>query len=239
MKRYQSGIGHLVVSLLLAMSLTACASSSGQGPDKKSFDVKSLAKSDIDTVLEFHVENMREMLARLMTKLYKRNPRELAKSEYDTIQASRERLFNRSEDFRFPELYDHHGSEAIHLAFNEDFKGDRVFAFVAGLTGMVMAAYDYQREFYLLDTVDPQKLYNSARNIEIAAWKLSHDRREDGRLFLLTNSITDEIQNLSYARLFGKLIATQDNIAEIMANKQNRIIRKVFQKMATAVFLPI
>jgi len=239
LKRYQSGIGQLLVSLLLAMSLTACVSSSSQGPDRKSFDVKSLAKSDIDTVIEFHIENMRDMLARLMTKLYKRNPRELAKSEYDTIAANRERLFDRTEDFRFPELYDQHGSNAIHLAFNEDYEGDRVFAFVAGLTGMVMASYDYQRDFYLFDTVDPQKLYNSARNIEIAAWKITHDRREDGQLFLLTNSMTDEMQNLSYERLFGKLIATQDNIAEIMADRQNRIIKKVFQNMATAVFLPI
>lgn len=239
MKRHQPGIVHLLVSLILAISLTACASSSSQGPDRKSFDVKSLAKSDIDTVLEFHVENMREMLARLMTKLYKRNPRELAKSEYDTIKANRERLFARTENFSFPELYGHHGSEAIHLTFNEDYEGDRVFAFVAGLTGMIMASYDYQREFYLFDTVDPQKLYNSARNIEIAAWKITHDTRENGQLFLLTNSITEEMQNLSYERLFGKLIATQDNMAEIMADKQNRITKKVFQNMATAVFLPI
>lgn len=225
--------------LLLILSLSGCAITGGDGPPRKSFDVKSVVKTDIDTVLEFHVENMREMLRQLMVKLYKRNPRELAKSEHKTIESNLERLFSRVEDFSFPELYNRTGPEAIQLAMNEEHKGDRVFAFVAGITSMVMASYDYKTEFYLFDTVDPQKLYNSARNIEIAVWKIEHDRRSNGELFLLTNSQDGEIMNLSYERLFGKLIVTQDNMAEIMADKQNRIIKKVFQNMATAVFLPI
>ncbi len=225
--------------LVIVLFLSGCAASPEDGPSRKSFDVKSFVKTDIDTVLEFHVDNMRSMLRNLMVKLYKRNPREMAKSEYDTIDANLERLFSRTEDFSFPGLRDRQGAEAVYLALDEDYTGDRVFAFVAGLTGMVMAAYEYQTEFYMFDTVDPQKLYNSARNIEIAVWKIEHDRNKDGQRFLPTNSRSDEVRNLSYERLFGKLIATQDNIALIMADKQNRIIRKAVQNMATAVFLPI
>ncbi len=104
---------------------------------------------------------------------------------------------------------------------------------------MVMAAYEYKTDFYLLDTVDEQKLYNSARNIEIAVWKLGHDVNTNGELFLYTNSLSGEPVNLSYERLFGKLIATQDNLALVIADKNNRVIKNVIQKMATAVFLPI
>ena len=88
--------------------------------------------------------------------------------------------------------------------------------------------------------VDPQKLYNCARNIEIAVWKLEHNLDANDELFLYSNSQTDEtISNLSYERLFGKLIATQDNIATIIANKKNRTITSVMQRMASAIFLPI
>ena len=92
----------------------------------------------------------------------------------------------------------------------------------------------------MVDSVDPQKLYNCARNLEIAMWKLSNDRDSKGELFLMSNSSADEeISNLSYERLFGKLIATQDNMAIILANKKQRGIKKIIQNMATAVFLPI
>lgn len=230
----------LLGCLLVALILGGCVTTGTDGPRRKAFSMESVIKTDIDTVLEFHVEGMRELLQQLMVKLYKRNPRELAKSPYGgTIEANVEILFNRITDFGFPGLYGRTGTEAMNLAVNEDYDGDRVFALVAGLTAMVMASYEYQVEFYLFDTVDPQKLYNSARNIEIAVWKIKNDRRANGELYLLTNSLSHEARNFSYERLFGKLIATQDNIAVIMADKQNRVLKKVLQNMATAVFLPI
>ena len=56
----------------------------------------------------------------------------------------------------------------MRLAFEESYEGDRVLALIEGLRGMVLDAYNGQQEFYLLDELDPQKLYNAARNIEIA-----------------------------------------------------------------------
>ena len=114
-----------------------------------------------------------------------------------------------------------------------------MFVFVIGLASMIMASYEYKTDFYMFDDVDPQKLYNSARNIEIAVWKIEHDRDENGDLFLYTNSLPGEETNLSYERLFGKLIALQDTMAVIMEEKTQRVIKKVLQRMATAIFLPI
>ena len=62
---------------------------------------------------------------------------------------------------------------------------------------------------------------------------------KNGELYLYTNSLPGEVPNLSYERLLGKLIATQDSIAIIIAGKTNRAIKTVIQTMATAVFLPI
>jgi hypothetical protein len=175
-----------------------------------------------------------------MSKLYKRNPRELKKSSYKMAEENIVRLFDLEHTWDFPELAGTHDIESIRLVFNEEYQGDRVFAFVSGLISMIMKSYNYKSKFYMINSVDPQKLYNGARNLEIAAWKLNNDHDLQGNLFLMSNSLpNEEIRNLSYERIFGKLIATQDNIAIIIAGKKNRVIKTVIQRMATAIFLPI
>ena len=56
---------------------------------------------------------------------------------------------------------------------------------------------------------------------------------------LLSNDMTGDVANLSFEREFGKMIAYQDIMAQITAQRTNRIIRRVVQTLATAVFLPI
>ena len=231
----------LIILLILVLSISACAQQPARedGPKRSSFNIKSVAKSDIDSVLDIHVREMRQYLGNLMVKLYRRNPRELKKSRYPDIKQNIDRVFNQVHNWQFEELKNKKSVDAIYLTFDEKYQGDRVFSFIAGMASMVMSAYGHKKDFYMLDSVDPQRLYNSARNIEIAIWKLEHDLDSNGEPFLYSNSLPGEITNLSYERLFGKLIATQDNIAIIMADKTNRGIKKVIQQMATAVFLPI
>lgn len=102
-----------------------------------------------------------------------------------------------------------------------------------------MAAYDNHTDFYYLTSIDEQKLYNSARNIEIAAWLLAEKRNVDGELYLLSDSLENERRNLSYQRLLGQMIATQDNLAEIVSHKTGRLIKTVVVKAASLMFLPI
>ena len=209
-------------------------------PIQKEIGISQIVKSDIDNVLEVHVDESRRLLRELMSKLYKRNPRELKKSSYKIAEENIVRLFDLEHTWDFPELGGTHDIESIRLVFNDEHQGDRVFTFVSGLMSMIMKSYNYKSKFYMIDSVDPQKLYNCARNLEIAAWKLNNDRDLQGNLFLMSNSLpNEEIRNLSYERIFGKLIATQDNIAIIIAGKKNRAIKTVIQRMATAIFLPI
>ncbi|MDQ7072671.1 MAG: hypothetical protein Q9N32_02905 [Gammaproteobacteria bacterium] len=102
-----------------------------------------------------------------------------------------------------------------------------------------MSAYDNHTEFFYFTSIDGQKLYNSARNIEIAAWMLAEKRDINGKLLLLSDSLETEQRNLSYQRLLGKLIATQDNLAEIIARKEGRLIKTVVVNAASMLFLPI
>jgi hypothetical protein len=104
---------------------------------------------------------------------------------------------------------------------------------------MVFLAYNGKTEFYVTDSLDPQKLYNSARNVEIAAWKLANARGPGGELLILSNEMAGGAPNLSFEREFGKIIAYQDVMAQIAAQRTNRTIRRVVQTLATAVFLPI
>ena len=221
--------------------LAACnqANTRQAGPQAEEFNIRSLAKTDIGVVIEVHVHETRSYLRALMVKLYMRNPRELKKSEYQTAEQNIERLFDQDHDWNFPDLDGNQGIDAIRLTFSNDFKGDRVFSFMAGLTSMIMASYNYKTEFFMFDSVNPQNLYNSARNIEIADWRLGHEYDSNGELYLYSNSLPNEVTNLSYERLFGKLIALQDTIAVIIAGKTNRTLIRVIQRLATAVFLPI
>jgi hypothetical protein len=114
-----------------------------------------------------------------------------------------------------------------------------VAAFIWGLATMTLAAYNDRTEFYALDELDPQKLYNAARNYEIAAWKLAHARNSRGEPYLLSNEITATERNLSFEREFGKLIGQTDMMAKIVAGRTQRTIVRVIQNLATAVFLPI
>jgi hypothetical protein len=230
--------------IILCALLMQCACNDKIVRENKPADegtgVSQLGKSDIDNVLDIHIQQSQDLLRELMLKLYNRNPRELKKSDLKLPEEHLVRLFDLEHTWDFPELEGKYDIELISLTFKKDFQGDRVFAFVAGLMSMIMKSYNYQSEFYMFDTVDAQKLYNCARNIEIAVWKLSHNLDENGEPFLYSNALSDtEVVNISFERLFGKLIGTQDNITAIMAGKNNRTVKTVIQKLATAVFFPI
>ena len=208
-------------------------------PAERGFRASDVAKSDIDVVAETH---LRECLAsaRLLTdKLYRRNPREWRKGRQPGMDAALARAFDEKSAFRFPELGNAQGADAIVLALKQDYAGDRVFAFGVGLASMVLLSYNGKTELYLIDSLDPQKLYNSARNIEIAAWKLAQARDAQGAPLILSNEIAGDAPNLSFEREFGKMIGYQDVMAQIAAQRTNRTIRRVVQTLATATFLPI
>lgn len=230
----------LLLLLFLVPFLVACA---GQGtvPARQAngFDPSQLAKTDVDRVAEAHQREIFHDLRLLTEKLYRRNPRELKKSGQATVSAGVARIFLNRREWKFAELRNAHGARAIHLAFQEDYQGDRVLALIAGLGGMIQSAFNDRTELFLLDDLDPQNLYNAARNVEIAVWKLSNDRNAQGQLFLLSNEAAGPVQNLSFEREFGKLINSLDVLSKIVAGKNDRTVTKVVQSLATAVFLPI
>lgn len=222
--------GWLFILIGCCLLMAGC----GQTP----FKVQNLAKTDIDMVSDAHYRETDNLLKKLTVKLYKRNPRELHKVSGQTIDSRVAQIFAYPGPLQFAEV-PATGTAAIELSLEPNYRGDRVFAFMVGLTDMIRESYDYQNDFYLFSDLDQQKLYHSARNIEIALWRIARSDDGGGRPLILTNSWQGEKRNLSYERLFGKLIALQDMLATITAQKNQRVIKTVAQNVATMAFIPL
>lgn len=223
----------MVLSILsLLLSLPGCA-----GDNRFT---KNLAKTDIDFVADSNLREMNRLMQGLMVKLYKRNPRELQKASGLTVEQRQQQIFSTPGRLVFAELGERQGTNALELAFDPNFSGDRVFAVMAGLTAMVRSSYNWQEEQFIIDSLDPQQFFNSARNLEILVWRLSNRRDAKGRLLLLSNSCEGEEVNLSFERQFGKMIALQDMMAFVLTSKLDRGISRLFQgALSSAAFLPM
>lgn len=210
---------------------------SSDGPVQgRAFNPRDLAKSDVDLVVEVHMSQSMDYLRELARKLYLRNPRQL---QGRTRAAALAQLFDEQRPATLAMLGHRRSIDALHLAFEPAFERDRVQALIEGLRSMLLDAYGGKQEFYLLDELDPQKIYYLARNFEIAFWKLGHDHMADGALYLISNELEGDLTNLSFERLYGKLIALQDGLAQIIADASKRHIKNVFLGVASLVFFPI
>lgn len=206
-------------------------------PDRQSGN--QLGKTDFDRMADHEIRENIQSLRTLMIKLYKRNPSELKKSTSDDAEKMVNWVFNGNHNWNFEVINNLQGTDAIYLAFNEDYKGDRVLPFIVGIYTMLIKAHGGKREFYLFDSVDPQLLYNASRNIETAVWKLSNAKDASGKPFLLANELTEKENNLSFEREFGKIIGRTDFLAFTLSEKMERSITRVIQNLATGLLIPI
>ena len=223
--------------LLICLSFLLAGCSTPRGSKESRFDPSQLAKADIDRIVDAHRAQLDGSLRVLAEKLYRRNPKEWKNAGHASMEAAVARIFA-AENYRLPELGERKGTEVIVLGLREDYTGDRVSAYIAGMGSMLHLAFNEKRDFYLYDDIDPQQVYNAARNIEIAAWKLANSRDANGQLLLLSNEMSP-VQNLSFEREFGKMIGNLDLISSVVADKTNRNVVRVMQNIATAVFLPV
>ncbi len=226
-----------MMAMVVVLS-SACATRIGaDGHRETRFDPSYLAKSEIDRVIETDRAEVENGLRRIAEKLYRRNPKEWKKSGQASIEKAMSRLFSGNLDF--PELEGQREGAATLYAFNANYQGDRVLALMAGLLGMVNAAFENKKDFYMLDELNEQKLYNCARNIEIAIWKMSSTKNSSGEPVLLSNELDPNNPNLSFEREFGRVIGLLDFMSKVVADKNGRSVTRLTQSIATAIFLPV
>ena len=232
------------VVLLAVFILASCTSQPIQRKNglttARTFSISNLIKSDIDTVTEISQQEVIASLKRLTEKLYRRNPAEWRKGNAGSAEEATLGIFLPLDHWHLSPNRNLDWKASIATAFREDYEGDRVKSLMEGLLTMTMASYDNKVELYLLDSLDPQKLYNAARNFETVDWQLSNARNAKGELMLQTNGTDGNgAANLSFEREFGRIIATQDLIARIIEDKTNRAIRAGVIDTASFFLLPI
>jgi hypothetical protein len=233
---YKSSLFKVLIIASVLTLLGACNSMPQQ--------IKNLGKSDIDFVIDAHVQEQIMMIESLTRKLYTRNPSQLPLAAKSTT--INKRIFSILGNGKtgtlptlvFSELNNLTGADAINLGLTPLWQGDRVFAVVVGLAGMLKTSYNSQTQFYMLDSLDQQALYNSARNIEILNWKISNRSDTNGTLLLVTDHHDVFFTDTSFDRLFTRMTMVQDMMAKIVASKNDRGINTVVYGIAQT-FLPV
>jgi len=227
------------LAILLALVLMACSTRLDKdGRTETTMDVKYLAKTEVDRIADTSRAEVMAGLLLIADKLYKRNPKEWKKAGLANRAAALERLSARQ--YRsLPELDGAREGQAANLAFNEAYGGDRVAALMFGLLTMADAAFEHKEEFYVLDGLNEIKLYNCARNLDVAVWKLGHDRTAAGEPFLLSNELDPNNRNLSFEREFGRVMGLLDFMAKIVADRNGRNFSRLTQTVVGTIFLPV
>jgi len=198
---------------------------------------RELGQSDTNRMATIGMRDNLNSLYLLMDKLYRRNP-----AEWKKTAASREESIKRVRDaieFRqpWPDLQGQRDIKALSLALTPDFAGDRVAAFIYSSADMIIAAHDGKTEFFLVDGLDAQHIYNAGRNIEIAVWMLGNRRNAAGKVLLLSDDIGESGRNLSYEREFGKIVGRLDLLAEFLTEKYRRAGINYVQNFFGGTFL--
>lgn len=202
------------------------------------YELKNLAKSDVDLVADEFIDESRRLVQELTIKLYQRNPAELRKTPGMTLEKRLFQLLNSRGELNFDELAGRQETDALELVFNPHFDGDRVFALAVGLGGMLRKAYGYNDELFIFDSLQPEPLLTSAHNVEVLSWRLRNSRQASGEPFLVTSEYQGVVDNLSFERLFGKLIVLQEMMARIAGDADDRRVTRIVHA-AGSVFMPL
>lgn len=198
-----------------------------------------LAQSDANRMATLAMQENLEGLLRLADKLYRRNPAEWRKggaaSREQALEQLRAAIIPQRQPW--PALQGRRDIAAMALALAPEFAGDRVAAFIYATADMIITAHGGKTEFFLLDGVDAQHLYNAARNVETAVWLLAQRRNAQGQPLLLADEMGPQGRNLSFEREFGKIIARLDLLATFTTEKYRRAAISYVQGIVGGTFL--
>lgn len=227
------------VALSCLLLLAGCSSvPTNHGKvEGESFRGSELVQSDSNRMATIAMKENLDSLFIVMDKLYRRNPaqwRKTAESREAAIAYVRIAVMERQP---WHELQDKRDVAALSLALQPDFEGDRVAAFIYAAADMMITSHGGRTSFTLVDGLDPQHVFNAARNLEIANWILNSRRAQDGKPLLLSNQLGDDGRNLSFEREMGKIIGRLDLIASYTTERYRRAVIGYGQGLLAGPFM--
>lgn len=199
-----------------------------------------LLQTDFNRTVTMAMRDNLESIYRLQEKLYKRNPNQIKRGGFKTIEEAMESgkksISNAQPPVGLEGLSD---TMVLTVALDPLYDGDRVGAFIYGLADMILTSHNDKSRFYISDVLDAQHIYNAARNVEIAAWLLNDRKDSSGKPLLLANEISDEGINISFEREFGQLVGRLDLIANLLDENLRRVGISYLQNLLFFTFLPV
>ncbi len=229
--------------LWLGLLLSGCATHQDHDSivgNKSAAKPGEFFQTHTDRMATIGMRNNLNTLYRLMDKLYRRNPREWRKTGLPTLEEAELQVQRAIEqDLPLPELGGRKDVEALSYALSVDYKGDRVGGFVYALGSMLITAHGGRTEFYMTDALDPQFIHNAARNIEKATWMLASRNDLKGNPWLLSNELSPDVRNLSFAVEFGKIVARLDLLTDVLDERYRRLGVSYAQGLLFMNFLPV
>ena len=206
-------------------------------------EVKEWGQSDVNRMATLSMQANLQSLYVLMEKLYRRNPQEWRKGGFDSREHAMQAVKKAIESAQpWPDLLDQRDIAGMSMALAPEFSSDRVAALTWATADMLITASGGRTTLYLIHGLDAQSVYNAARNLEVANWMLTHRKLANGQPMLLTNEINPSERNLSFEREFGKMIARNDLMAEVVTEKYRRAVIGYVQGLAGGSlfqFLPV
>jgi hypothetical protein len=231
-----------LAALLLQGGCTSTPPTRGKVPERD-MQAQEWGQSDVNRMATLSMRANLQSLYALMDKLYRRNPQEWRKGGFDNREAAMKAVREAVENQQpWPELLDQRDIAGMSMALAPEFAGDRVAAFTWATADMLVTAYGGRTTFYLIHGLDAQAVYNASRNLEIANWMLTHRKLANGQAMLLSNALNASERNLSFEREFGKMIARNDLMADVVSEKYRRAVIGYVQGLAGGSllqFLPV
>ncbi len=233
-----------VLLACVALSVALLAGCSAPAPTPRG-EVKGasatpgeMAQSDLNRMATLAMRDNLASLYLLADKLYRRNPAEWRKTGAASREQAVEQVRTAIEQRQpWAPLQGRRDIAALAYALAPEFAGDRVAAFIVATADMLVTAHGGKTEFFLLDALDAQHLYNAARNLESAVWLLSQRRNAAGQPLLWADEIGPQGRNLSFEREFGKMIARLDLVAVVVTEKYRRAAISYVQGIVGGTFL--
>ncbi|KGG83439.1 MULTISPECIES: hypothetical protein [Comamonas] len=237
--RARPRMGRWLLSGLVLCGLAACSSAPTNHGEVKgeNFHSLELLQSDSNRMATLAMKENLESLFLIMDKLYRRNPAEWKKTASSREAAMTYVRIAVMERQPWHELQDKRDVAALSLALQPEFAGDRVAAFVHAAADMLITAHGGRTSFTLIDGLDPQHVFNAARNLEIANWILNSRKAPGGKPLLLSNQIAEEGRNLSFEREMGKIIGRLDLVADYTTERYRRSVIGYAQGLLAGPFM--
>lgn len=198
-----------------------------------------LLQTDANRIATIAMRNNLYSLYILLDKFYKRNPKQWRKIANSSKEAKNIVYQSIEQNKPFPGLNNKNSIDALYIALDPDFTGDRVGALIYGMATMIIIAHGNHTKFYISDIVNGEHVFNAARNVDIVQWMLKQRKDHKGNPLLVSNEISDNSYNLSFAKELAKITARLDLVAAVLDERYRRVGVNYVHNLLFLTFFPV